>query len=132
MIYLACPYTHPDHFEMEYRYKLARNATAHLTKENFIVYCPVVHFHEVAKHHDLPHDWNFWQNIDLHMLDLAEELWVLQLDCWHTSRGVLAEIAHAHKTDKPVIFIEGFESEDYKYSGSGFGQPQRGRNPLDL
>ena len=101
MIYIASPYTGtPD--QMGERASKARTFVAFLTRKNLIPYSPIVHFHSVAVSHRLPHEFDFWQRINFHMLDKAEELYVLRLKGWDESKGVTAEIMYALNSKLPI------------------------------
>lgn len=105
MIYLCSPYSHPDTREMEYKYRQVAQAAAHLIALGEIVYSPIVHCHHLACNFTMPREWEFWRRFDLAMLDKADECWVLELDGWHKSVGVNAEIAFAIERDIPVCFL---------------------------
>lgn len=105
MIYLCSPYSHPDPKEMEYRFHRVAAATAWLMTHGEIVYSPIVHNHYLACNFTLPREWEFWRRFDLAMLVKADECWVLELDGWHKSVGVNAEIAFAIDRDIPVCFL---------------------------
>jgi hypothetical protein len=94
MIYLASPYSDEDPKVQQRRYEAVRKMTAGFLERRFFIYSPIVHCHDLAAHHDLPKDFEFWRDYDFHMLDLAEQLWVLMLDGWNTSKGVTAEVLH--------------------------------------
>lgn len=106
MIYLASPYVHPDPEVMQQRFHSVCELTAELLASGLVVYSPIAHNHYLACNFDLPRTWDFWQTLDLHMLDLANELHVLMLAGWEKSKGVAAEIEHAIKSDKLVVYIE--------------------------
>jgi hypothetical protein len=91
MIYLASPYSGTPE-EMQERYEAARERTADFLSRNFMIYSPIVHCHELAKHHNLPKDFAFWRDYNFHFLALAEQLWVYMLPGWHTSQGVTREV----------------------------------------
>jgi len=59
MIYLACPYSHPDSNVREYRFKMANRAAAKLMRDGHIVYSPISHTHPIAMEGDLPLDWAY-------------------------------------------------------------------------
>lgn len=105
MIYLASPYAHPDLAIMQERFHSVAAETARLLKEGRVVYAPIAHNHYLAVHFDMPRSWAFWQALDLPMLDLAEEFWVLMLDGWRGSKGVEAETAHATARGIPIRYI---------------------------
>lgn len=106
MIYLASPYTHPDPSVVKYRYQAVRAQVGWMLDAGVYVYSPIVHFHHVAKHHELPTDSNFWSNHNRHMLNLANRLDVLCLEGWEDSVGVKQEIEWAKEWRIGVRMIE--------------------------
>lgn len=96
-IYLASPYSSGDSKIMHARADAAMAFTAHHLSEGFHIYSPIVHCHEMANRFDLPRDFDFWMTYNYAMLAKASQLWVLALDGWDASRGVLAEIEMATK-----------------------------------
>jgi hypothetical protein len=61
MIYLACPYTHPNPAVREQRFEAACVATASLMRSGKTVFSPIVHSHPLV-HYGLPIEWEFWQS----------------------------------------------------------------------
>jgi hypothetical protein len=106
MIYLACPYSHPNKDVREYRFRHANRAAAKLMREGHIVYSPISHTHPIAVEGDLPLDWAYWQSVDEFYIRLCEKVIVLMLTGWESSKGVQAEIEIARALDKPVEFME--------------------------
>lgn len=104
LAYLASPYTHPDRAVRQARFEAACRAAAALIRRGHVVFSPIAHSHCIARH-GLPLDWGFWEGQDRRLLAACDELWVLQLDGWEHSRGVLAEIAIARALGKPVRFV---------------------------
>jgi hypothetical protein len=105
MIYLASPYTSDSPTTMERRFRQAAAATAALINRGKIIYSPILHFHPLAELYDLPKNFDFWREVNLNMLSLASELWVLTIEGWRESHGVQAEIAFAHERSIPVNYI---------------------------
>ena len=105
-IYLAVPYTHPKPEVRALRFERVTTLAGQLIKQGHKVYSPISSNHPVAERVDLPHDWKFWLEFDLTFLDLCKELHVYMLDGWETSPGVSAEIEHATKSGKPIIYID--------------------------
>lgn len=105
MIYLACPYSHPNSDVREYRFRHANQAAAKLMREGHIVYSPISHTHPIAVDGDLPLDWAYWQSVDEFYIRLCEKVVVLMLTGWKSSKGVQAEIEIARALDKPVEFM---------------------------
>ncbi len=104
MIYLASPYAHPDPAVMQERFHKVAELTATLIKQGAVIYSPIAHNHYLACNFDMPRTWDFWQLLDLPMLDLAEQLDVYMLDGWEQSKGLAAEIVHATATGKPILY----------------------------
>lgn len=106
MIYLACPYSHPDSNVREYRFMKANQMAARLMRAGHIVYSPISHTHPIAVDGGLPLDWVYWQSVDEFYIRLCERVIVLMLTGWESSKGVQAEIEIARALDKPVEFME--------------------------
>jgi len=101
MIYIASPYT-ADPELMGERAAKARAFVAYLARTGSHPYSPIVHFHSVAVAHRLPHEFEFWRDINFNMIKRADQLFVLRLKGWEESKGVTAEIIYAHQLDLPV------------------------------
>lgn len=94
-IYLASPYTHPDHAVMEARYKEVAEHTAQMLREGLHVFSPIVHCHKLAVEYGLPRHIDFWEAYNTTMLRVASKLLVLQIEGWEDSRGIRREITLA-------------------------------------
>jgi hypothetical protein len=112
MIYLASPYAHPDADIRDERYRQACAAQVQLMRQGKPVFCPI------AAHAGLvsmlltaeernSHD--FWMAQDLPILERSLALYVLCLKGWHASKGVAAEVLHAQRHKKLIIYL----SEDF-------------------
>jgi len=106
MIYLASVYSlNADEHLMQKRYEFVRGVIAEFLNNGVSVFSPIVHCHEVAKHHHLPKDWSFWKKVDLDYLSSCTDLFVLRMDGWKDSVGIRAEIDFARENGIPVTFI---------------------------
>jgi hypothetical protein len=103
MIYLASPYSHPNHVVREERFRAACQAAAGLLRAGRAVFSPIAHSHPLVDY-GLPTDWEFWQRCNLGHLQRCDEVIVLTLDGWQESVGVQAEIRIAGELGKPVSF----------------------------
>lgn len=106
MIYLTSPYTDPDPLVMKTRFLLAEQITAAMLKRQLVVYSPIVHCHELAQRHDMPHDFEFWRSYNFGMLRHASTIHVVAMNGWEDSRGVMAELDFAEQAGIPAYFIE--------------------------
>ena len=106
MIYLATPYSHPDPEVMEQRFQQACKVAGKLMGQGHIVFSPIAHTHPIAVEGNLDRGWGFWGKFDYEFVSFSEEVWVVKMDGWDTSRGVAAEIKLATELGKPVKFLE--------------------------
>jgi hypothetical protein len=105
VIYLACPYSHPNPRVRAFRFGMANRAAAKLILEGHTVFSPLSHSHPIAETGLIgPHDPTWYQQ-DAEFLRLCSELRVLQLSGWRESRGVLAEVEAADELRIPVGYL---------------------------
>lgn len=105
-IYLASPYSHQNKSIMEDRYKEVLAVAAYYTRRGQIVYSPIVHYHEMAVHFNLPKAFDFWKETNITFLRMAAKLYVLQIPGWETSQGVIFELNLARQLGLEVLFVE--------------------------
>jgi hypothetical protein len=106
MIYLACPYTHPDELVRMARFRAANLVAAKLILSGEIVYSPISHMHPIAEEHKLPIHWTFWKKSDEFFIRACSKVVVLQVAGWDKSYGVMREIELAKELEKPVEYLE--------------------------
>lgn len=106
-IYLASPYSNPDPALRKARHEACRAVTAKLLEKGHCVFSPITNAVPLAA--KAGRLWGFvhWKEYDLSFLrHWATELWVLCLDGWDASEGVLAEIKAAQELGLHVYFLE--------------------------
>jgi hypothetical protein len=103
ILYLACPYTHPDPAVRRERADKVNRFAAGLIRDGHVVFSPISHSHAITET-GLPADWAFWKVQSLALLEVCERVLVLCLDGWDASAGVLAEIEAAERMGKTVGF----------------------------
>ena len=106
-IYLASPYSDPDPDLREHRFRAACEKAGILMAAGHIVFSPIAHSHPIAKVCDLPKGWDFWEKYDRTFIEWCDELWVLMVPGWETSKGIAAEIEIAMIFNKPIRHIPG-------------------------
>lgn len=105
LIYLACPYNHPDKDIRHQRFIAVNKAAGKLMKEGYVVFSPISHTHPIAVECELPKGWEYWENFDRAYLSCSHKLIVLCIDGWKESIGVTAEIKIASEMGIPIEFI---------------------------
>jgi len=106
LIYLATPYSHDDPRVRTYRFDVASRVAAHLVKNQVLVYSPITIGHVLWMYeNELPTDEKFWREYNYRMMLSCNELWILQLEGWHKSKGVKEEIRMANELELRVRYI---------------------------
>ncbi len=108
IIYLACPYTHPDRRVREERFRVATRAAAQLIEEGLIVYSPITMTHPIdvllaADKQTLGSE--YWVAFDEAFMEICSEMVVLTVKGWGDSSGVNTEIGYFHNRGKPVRYM---------------------------
>jgi hypothetical protein len=106
MIYLASPYTHPREEVMQERFEAVCDLVAHyIFRQREPIFSPILYGHALTQQHDLPPDFGAWSRFNYGMLRFANELWILKIDGWDTSKGVAAEIDFAIKFGIQIKYV---------------------------
>jgi nucleoside 2-deoxyribosyltransferase len=100
LIYLAGPYSYnPDEaYEKHLRY------AGLLMQPGTFVFSPIVHNHLLAKTHNLPTDYTYWQRYNKEMVIRCDELYVMAEEGLETSKGTQYEIEVAKEYNKPIRY----------------------------
>ncbi len=104
-IYLANPYSHPDPYVRRERFHAACRAAARLMEAGNIVFSPIAHSHPISEHLGNPLDLDFWLAQDRAFVEWADEVHVLLLPGWDTSKGVAMEVQWTREAGKPVVEV---------------------------
>ncbi len=105
LIYIASPYSHPDDNVRESNFRIVSEFVAKLTAEGLKPISPITYGHTLLGFHDMPSDWQFWQDFCITFLQHCDELWVYQMPGWDRSRGVAEEIEYAEKNGIKIKYI---------------------------
>jgi hypothetical protein len=106
IIYLCAPYSSNDKSVILERVYLVNKKAAELMDEEYIVFSPISHSHEISaftKTDALDHD--FWLRQDLPFMAVCDEVWIYRLPGWEHSRGIKTEMEHAEKLGKVIRWI---------------------------
>ena len=103
-VYLATPYSHEDKMLHSIRFEQVSAKAAQLMEAGYKVFSPISHSHPIStycKPENNTHD--FWLRQDFWILELCDEMHILCLDGWRTSKGVDAEIVKANELGIPIV-----------------------------
>lgn len=106
MIYLASPYSDPDEWVRNRRYVAAREFVFHHFEQGTYLFSPIVYCHQFARDFEAPFHFDFWKGYNDEALVHCDALWVLKLDAWEQSNGVLYEIEQATLLGFDINFVE--------------------------
>ena len=114
IVYLACPYTHPDLKVREQRWHLATKAAVHLARLDFVVYSPITMTHpmDVLMNEDggtLGSD--YWVRFDEAFMEHCSMMYILTVDGWFESRGIKRETHFFRSRLRPVEYLSPAEVE---------------------
>jgi len=98
LVYVACPYSHPQWRVRHERFLLVSQFCGKLHKTERMVFSPISHSHPMTVEiPDMPINFEYYREFNEFMLSLSKKLIVLTLPGWKESKGVKSEIAYAQK-----------------------------------
>ena len=106
MIYLASPYSHDEATIRGHRFNEVLKCVAHFTRQQILVYSPIVHNHPVNMELGADGSWEFWQEHDMAMLLKCDTFYILKLPGWEESVGVKAETQAASNMLMPIYEVD--------------------------
>ena len=113
LIYLASPYSDPSHDVKVMRFEaVCRVAFNLIKKTDNVFFVPIAMSHAIETEASdvkglilsLPHEK--WMQQDLAILKRCDELMVVCLPGWKTSKGVTEEIAFAKEHNIPITYLK--------------------------
>jgi hypothetical protein len=118
LIYLACPYTHPDANVRLYRFQQATKAAAALIRRGHIVFSPITMTHPIdieLAGAESTLGSEFWVHFDETFMDRCDIFVLLPLVGWQDSSGVRRELAYFQAMGKPLkILDQNFQLKAYE------------------
>jgi len=106
-IYLASPYSSPLKSVRNDRFRIACKAAAEIIAAGHICFSPISHSHKIADYLENHNDSDYWVSQDESFLEhWAQEMWILMIPGWKTSKGIKREILFCKKKKIPVKYIK--------------------------
>jgi hypothetical protein len=69
------------------------------------VFSPIVHGHAFAKHSKTLPSAQFWADLQMHFMQPADGLIVVQMDGWTVSRGIRLELKWFRESKRPIVYV---------------------------
>ena len=108
-IYVASPYSGTNE-EQKQRYKDICEATGHLKylfpPPEYIFFSPIAHSHGIASYGKHSGTHKTWIHENYSWIEWCTELWVVMLDGWDKSKGVIWEINTANELKKNIKYYK--------------------------
>lgn len=105
MIYLAAPYNDRNPQVVNDRMHLVETVLALLSRDGKHAFSPLLMHYVLDKGVDLPSGFEFWDSLCFDFLKRCDEMIILTLPGWDTSRGVQAEINFCVEHDIPFTYM---------------------------
>ena len=108
ILYIACPYTHPNATVRFHRKEAATSCAAVLASAGYVVFSPITQGHQLFDYLPpaLSQSHEFWMSQCLPMLDRADALFLLPFKGWRESRGVREELRVCAASGAPVYVCD--------------------------
>ena len=94
--YIGCPYSGTEEV-MGQRFEAVSKVAGDLINKGEIIFSPISMCHPIAKFKELPRGWDYWEQVDRAFLECCYKMYVLMLDGWEESAGLLEEIKIAEE-----------------------------------
>lgn len=105
MIYIASPYTHESDKIRDLRYRLVKTYTQKRLDEGALVFSPIVYGHGLTDGHPERIPFEYWAQMNDHLIHSAEAVEVLMLPGWELSRGIAHEVDLAQRLYLPISYV---------------------------
>jgi hypothetical protein len=116
MAYLAIPYTGklgadcPMHIR-EHNFKTVNGVAGYFMSKGEIIFSPISHSHPIHFYMgEYGNDHKFWMDYNREMIRHCNRLYVVCIEDWKLSTGVMKEIAWAKHDNIPIFLIAMLES----------------------
>jgi hypothetical protein len=108
IVYLACPYTHPDLNVRLDRFAASARAAADLIRRGMFVYSPITMTHPIdlvlARDQETMGS-DYWCDFDEAFMDVCSEMIILTVPGWRESSGIKREISYFRAQNKAVSYL---------------------------
>ncbi|MBI2790930.1 MAG: DUF1937 family protein [Gammaproteobacteria bacterium] len=106
LIYLACPYSHPDSRMVQLRYAVSAQVACQLVKEGLMIFAASMHNALLATMAGISDQFADWKEYNHLMIERSDKLMVITMEGWEQSKGVQDQIQYAKSLNKPIEMIE--------------------------
>jgi len=106
-IYLASPYSHEDKQIVHNRFVTVAEVAGRLFKEGVIFFTPITQIQAIIDYGNVDEaTWEYWTTFDKAFIAGSKALYILTIDGWECSKGVMAEVRYAQHCGVPVFCLD--------------------------
>lgn len=106
MIYLASPYTHENPEIVKQRVNIAGQVSAKLLELGIHSISPVVYGQALIEHGQMTDSsWDYWGKFCGDIMDICDQMYILDIDGWNDSKGIIGETDYMKILGKPVLLL---------------------------
>jgi Domain of unknown function (DUF1937) len=77
-----------------------------MVSEGKTVLSPITYGHILTEFHDMPTDWEFWNNFCFNLLIKCDRMIICKMEGWDKSRGISEEISIAKDHGILIEYME--------------------------
>jgi hypothetical protein len=117
IVYLACPYSHPDMAVRLERFQASAHAAAELIRRGMFVYSPITMTHPIdlaLAEEGGSMGSDYWCDFDEAFMAICSEMIILDLPGWGNSNGIAREIRFFEEQGKPISMLIPQEEGGYQ------------------
>lgn len=108
IVYLACPYSHPDLDIRLERFAAANRAAAWLIRAGSIVYSPISMTHPIdleMSEEGISQGSDYWCDFDEAFMEFCTEMLILDIPGWENSSGIARELRYFKEKGRDVSML---------------------------
>lgn len=108
IVYLACPYSHPDMAVRVDRFEASAHAAAELIRRGMFVYSPITMTHPidlVLAEEGGSMGSDYWCDFDEAFMKVCAEMYILVAEGWESSKGIAREVRSFEAARKPISLL---------------------------
>lgn len=106
LIYIACPYSHPNPEIKNKRREIATQVAGELFAQGKLVYSPLTHVVPLFESQGKTASWATAMRLDKALISRCQEMLVITIPGWEESVGVTEEIEYAQELGLKVSYFE--------------------------
>lgn len=106
LAYLACPYSSKDKTVQRFRFNLVSQLACDFITQGIYVFAASTHNTAIEEFGAVESRFEHWKNFNHTMIEHCDQLIVIRIDGWETSKGVSDQIKFAQLKGIPIEYYD--------------------------